>query len=399
MLNHVNFFLVYYKLDIMISNLFMTPTETLKDDFSDGLMPFSDYITYCRSLIEETRSEVKQKRANYEQVIEANSPFEFSPSLTPSNKPLRYGALLIHGLLDCPFSLRDLGAHLKTQGILSRAVLLPGHGTVPNHLLSVSYKDWIKTVEYGVASLRKKVDRVFLVGYSTGAALSVYQAMQDPSIAGIILLAPAIKIKAPVDIVVGWHKLLKSFRNNQQWIYKEDEIDYAKYLSIPFNPVHQVTSLTKEVARLPKSSLNCPIFITMSREDETISSQTALDFFSSLPNKNSEVLLYSSTETRYLDKRIHVRTTSYPDLNIQHFSHIAIPFAPTNVHYGQYGDYAHASHVESKEYIFGAYNHIEENTCDVLHKLGLIKYRRRTLTYNPDFDFMAGKIAEFIKRI
>jgi esterase/lipase len=390
----------YYRLVIMISNL-SSIYKTLDYPIFGSSTPFSDYIKLCRSLIEDKRIDLKKPDVDKNLIIEANCPYELYPTefSAPTNgaTQYKYGVLLIHGLLDCPFSLKGIGTKLQEKGMLCRALLLPGHGTNPADLMNVSYQDWIQNVRYGIETLRQEAEHIFLLGYSTGAALSVYQALHDSKLAGIILIAPAIKIKVPVDVIVGWHYLLTYFRNNKQWLFRENEIDYTKYQSITFNAINQVGLLTEKINELQHHQLlSCPIFMAVSREDETISSHTAIDFFSSLHHPKSKLLLYSSCDHRYPDARILIRQTSYPELSINHFSHVSIPFAPNNPHYGQHGDYFYASRINSKDSIYGAYNRVEITIYNALFKLGIFKQKRNELTYNPDFAFTVDEIEKFI---
>ena len=380
----------------MFSNL----SETINNipiDYhaADITLPFTQYIEKNRLLIAERRMDFPQNLANRELIINANSPYELLPTTTQS--PPRIGALLIHGLLDSPYSLRDIGSQLQQQGILCRSILLPGHGTVPSDLINISYHDWIQAVRYGVESLRKDVDQVYLVGYSTGATLSVYQALHDKQIAGIILLSPAIKIRAPIDFVVNWQQLSRLFSRNKEWLCREVENDYTKYQSIPFNAAAQVSKLTIVIREiLEQRTLQTPIFVVMSREDETVSSHRAIDFFSSLHNNESKMLVYSSLDHAYPDPRIITRVTHYPDLSIKHFSHVSIPFSPNNTHYGQHGDFAYASNISHKNVVYGAYNYVERKIGNSLRYLKLRKNELRELTYNPDFEYMINQISRFI---
>lgn len=361
-------------------------------------LTFSDYIARCRALIEDRRTDLHQAGINAKHVLDANSPFELTPeNPIRSGKRYKYGALLIHGLFDCPFSLRDTARQLQANGVFCRAVLLPGHGTTPSDLLDVNYQEWIEAVRYGVNSLRDEVEQLFLVGYSMGGALSIHHALENNNIDGLVLLAPAIKVKAPVDIVVSWHKLLSLITDNKQWIYSEDEIDYAKYQSIAFNPVAQIATLIEKTEKLSNEKpLNCPIYMVMSHEDETVSSHVAVDYFMQLKNPQSKLLLYSAQEHTYPDSRITTRLTQFPNLHIKHFSHVSAMFREDNSHYGIHGDYAHASKTNRPEFTYGAYNHIEVSIYDLLYNLGIITKRRRELTYNPDFPFMANEISQFI---
>lgn len=387
----------------MFNDLSVSLNETNVDyAISNSSLPFAQYIAHSRTLIEDRRTDLQHPPggADADRVIEANCPFEFyPPNPIHAGKQLKYGALLIHGLLDCPFSLRDVGTNLQANGILVRSVLLPGHGTKPSDLINVSYHDWIQAVRYGVESLSKEVEHIYLIGYSTGAALSIYHALHDSKIAGIILISPAIRLKAPVDIFIKLHQLLKPFnRQNKSWLYREKENDYTKYHSIALNAVSQVNLLTKVIAELRQHhTLHCPMFMISSREDETISSSRALDYFSHFKDPDSKLLLYSSLTHGHPDSRISTRLSCYPDLHVKHFSHAAVPFAPDNFHYGENGDYPGASHLRlNGQYIFGAYNKVEINFFEMLRKCGLGKQHRRELTYNPDFDFMAESIVEFV---
>jgi esterase/lipase len=286
---------------------------------------------------------------------------------------------------------------LQAQGILSRSILLPGHGTNPSDLLLVNHEEWIAEVAYGIESLKKQAEQIFLIGFSTGAALSLYHALESSNIAGLILIAPAIKIKAPVDALLDWHYWIKSFSQNPEWICKEHEIDYVKYRSIPYNAVRQVNALIKRIKSLyPVGKLKLPMLMIASREDETICSDTAIRFFTQFHHPHSQLLLYSSINRPYTDKRIISRGSTYSALGIKHFSHVSLPFAPHNQHYGQEGDYKYASRLNNKKVIYGAYNEAERQCLDVLRHLHVLKYKRRLLTYNPDFNFMCQQIIHFI---
>lgn len=384
----------------MIGNLSATPKDAMITYPNlDSSLSFAEYITLSQQQIQERRPDLQMANPLAKTIITANSPFELIPnSQRASNGKFKYGALLLHGLLDSPFSMRDMGQHLQANGILCHGMLLPGHGITPKDLVSIKYQNWIDAAAYGIKNLQKEAEQIYLIGYSTGATLSVYHALKNPAIAGIILLAPAIRIKAPITYLLDWHYLMKRLRNHREWLFHCEEVDYAKYLSIPYNAIIQVSSLTDELFELGrKNKLRCPIFMAVSHEDETISSHSAIDFFSSIKNKKSRLLVYTSYDHRYPDHRIITRPVDYPDLHIKHFSHVCFPFTANNHHYGQDGDYMFAARkADSEDSVFGAYNNLEVRIFNLLYSFGLLKKRRRELTYNPDFKFMADQISEFI---
>lgn len=356
---------------------------------------FEDMLATCKEQIQSRRQDLNTLKPIADKIIDANCPFEYLPEGEP-----KLGVLLIHGLLDCPFSLRDIGQVLAKNGMRVRSVLLPGHGTRPEDLLHVTYQEWLQTVQTAIASLKTVTPNIALVGYSTGAALSLHEAMLDPSIRGLVLLSPAIRVKAPVNLIIAWHYFTSLFSKNKGWICKEEEIDYAKYLSVPFNAVDQVNALTNVVQNMRHQlPLKTPIDMVVSREDETISGQDAIRFFEGLSNPDSRLLLYSANPAHYADKRIISRVSRYPQSGIQHLSHTSIPFSPHNLHYGQHGDYTAASHPEHDEVIYGAYNRVEIDLYGLLYKLSLTQHKRRELTYNPDFEYMAKHITQFLKKL
>jgi esterase/lipase len=372
--------------------MFSNVSDTLAQPASpypalDSALAFGDYIEQCQALIASRRTDLDTHR---QMILSANVPFEYRPTNIP-----RYGALLVHGLLDSPFTMQDIGRYLQSQGILSRAILLPGHGTRPEDLLSVSYRDWMQAVRYGVESFRNQVEHLFIVGYSTGATLAIEHALTRNQIAGIILLSPAIKIKAPVSMLVKWHKFVnRLIRRRELWLFREKEHDYAKYQSIPFHAIQEVAKLTRLVRSQEKiQQLSMPMFTVATLEDETVSTSQAIEFFTHHTHPDSRLLLYAASKPRYTDPRIIMQNGQLPALRIDHYAHTAIPFAPDNPHYGIGGD-AYPAH--TAETIYGAYNRVQQCCYNLLYRLGLSQTQYQELSYNPTFNAMAKDIANFI---
>jgi esterase/lipase len=373
------------------NKLFIDPGLSYPMDNLD--LPFADYIGQCKTLIENTRCDLN---TNAEVIIQANTPFE----LTPTSGKARYGALLIHGLYDSPFVMRDLGTLLQAEGMLVRSVLLPGHGTVPGALLNVSYQDWIKTVHYGISNLALDVDKIFLVGFSTGATLAMYHMLNGnfPNIAGVISIAPAIKI-SPLARLAGL--LAKS---SQTWLHQDTEIDYAKYRSFTYNSAYQIFLLTNALNKLFQTkAIKTPQLIVISQNDKTVRSKATLDYFNRYASLSSQLILYKNSTDSLTDHRITLRPTVYKALNIVDMSHVAMPIAPDNAHYGKQGDYTLASHIDDNlqqggEILYGTYNTLQNDILNQLHKTGLIKHERVRLSFNPDFDFLREAIIKFIDK-
>lgn len=357
----------------------------------DLALPFSEYITACQHIIKSTRLDLKQ---DAEKIIEANSPFELRPEKS-NNK----GVLLIHGLLDSPFIMRDIAEKLQKQGYLVRAILLPGHGTIPGDLLNVHYSDWIQAARYGIASFENDVKEVYIGGFSTGANLGLYHALHKEKISGIFLLCPAIKIRSRLDFSCNWHHVISWAWERAKWLHVMPENDYAKYQSIPFNAAYQVYKLSRIIKKISKKHTPaCPLLFIVSLADSTVSSKAAIKYFHKYFSLKNKMLIYSRNTNHENEPNTLVRSSVYPKLHIQEFSHIAIPISPGNPHYGKYGDYINASRVEeSDKIIYGGFNKLENKIYDFLYKNNLVFLQRRRLSFNPDFEFMVEEIEKFLE--
>lgn len=361
---------------------------------SDSAKSFAKYIADCRKMLQERR--IVADSADLQLILDINSPFELIPSEPTPGKKYKYGVLLIHGLFDCPFSMREVAEHLQAAGMLCRAVLLPGHGTNPDDLLNVQYQEWINTVRYGLSTFENEVENLFIVGYSTGATLAIYHALHNPQVKGIITIAPLLRIKSTLAKLLRVPQLTNWFQQHRKWLAQYDANDYAKYTSISFNAVHQVDQLTQLVAEEQMhKKLECPQFMAISNDDQVVSSKEAMNFFLKYHHHRSAMLLYSHVKGGAVDARIECRNSIYPELGIKNFSHVALPFSPHNPHYGQHGDFTDASKIEPGN-IYGAYNNLEMQFYDWLYRKNMLKTKRRELTYNPDFDYMMQKIIRFI---
>ncbi len=371
--------------------IFVDPGVNYPDN--DLSLPFNEYITRCTAWVTQHRTDLADP-VNAAKIIIANTPFELKPPSKPT-----VGALLIHGLYDAPLIMRDIGNHLCAQGLLVRSILLPGHGTVPGGLLNVTYEDWLQSVNYGIASLEKEVEKIVLVGFSTGANLALYYFLKNSNtkITSIISLAPAIKINSPFAFISNWYPLISKTFPSTKWFYKSVENDYAKYQSITFNSIYQVYRLAQDLKKISKQ-IPCPQLLVITENDKTINSRAALNYFKQYASSDSKVILYSNKLKKYLDERMTVRPAKYPTLNIADFSHVALPTAPDNFHYGKNGDYIHASHVEKNlnavsKVIYDTSNNIKNG---IFYHFKIQKKPRLRLTFNPDFDFLCCAISSFI---
>lgn len=327
----------------------------------------------------------------------------FSFTLNPKNPP-KTAVLLIHGLFESPYVYRELGNVLYEQGFFVRAICLPGHGTQPEDLLTVSAKAWYDAVESEYLQLKSQYQRIIVAGHSTGGALALKLTLNH-TLQGLILLAPAIEIKTPLAKLLHSNKLANFVERLFPFIQRAEEKDLARYHSIPLNAVRQVFALSQELKTLKDKPFPCPAFLISSKEDETISHTKALkDFLAHPSDFHKKILIYTgdkkitrpSNEVTTSSKiQIEYQSSAHPNLGIVHQSHIGLLFSKENEHYGMAGDYFRASH-PNPNMIYGAFHQLHEIGFNFLNYFKSKKKQKKTLTFNPNFESMAKAIVDFI---
>jgi esterase/lipase len=355
-------------------NTFLQPSGLNTQFIGEGLT-FSNYIATMQQLISEARKDIDSNNAT--KILAANSPYECLPNINSGKN----GILLIHGLYDSPFTLKDLNDSLCHQGLLVRSILLPGHGTIPGDLLHIHYEDWIKAVNYGVKSLAKEVENIYLLGFSLGGMLAIQQAYSNPAIKGLILIAPVLKIIRKFAPFAKYYPLVAWMHESLNWYQIRPQTSYAKYESYPWNGAAQIFEYVKKMRASCKQALSIPLLMVLTADDETICYKTALEFFQQQTHLNSRLILYSNNHERFSDQRIMIRKSALPAENILNFSHTCLSISPQNSHFGKQGDYSSTNHAKC----YGATLH-EKNG---MHRL----------SYNPDFDWMTNQISEFLNTV
>lgn len=105
------------------------------------------------------------------------------------------GALLIHGFTGSAAETSPMGRYLAARGLAVRCPLLPGHGTTPEDLTRIRWQDWTGEVEAALRELQATCEHVFVGGLSLGSLLTLWLGSRHGEIAGLIAMAPAVKVQ------------------------------------------------------------------------------------------------------------------------------------------------------------------------------------------------------------
>jgi alpha-beta hydrolase superfamily lysophospholipase len=255
------------------------------------------------------------------------------------------GVLLLHGMSDSPYTFRALGEKLNEHGFWVLGLRLPGHGTAPSGLTSVTWQDMAAAVRLGVEHLAARVGKesIHMVGYSTGAPLALdytlnaLQGSASPVPASLVLISPAISLH-PAAALAKWKRRLALLPGlgRLAWLQVLPEFDPYKYNSFATNAGEQVHRLTRSVARRiaargrsdPKGNLP-PILVLKSTADATVSTDAVIDnLLARLKPDRHELVLFDIN--RYAVKSILLINDPAP-LTERVTTDANLPFAVTLV--------------------------------------------------------------------
>ena len=112
------------------------------------------------------------------------------------------GILLSHGFTATTAEVRPFACRLHELGFTVAGPLLPGHGASPEDLNRTRWQDWYQAFEASYRTLRKECDQVIIGGESMGGCLALLHAIQHPESDGVLLYAPALKLR-----MTAWNRL------------------------------------------------------------------------------------------------------------------------------------------------------------------------------------------------
>lgn len=221
------------------------------------------------------------------------------------------GVLLLHGMSDGPYSLRALGESLAGRGYRVLGLRMPGHGTAPAGLRTVTWEDMAAATRLGVRHLAETLgDKpIHLMGYSTGAALALDYTLSAlegsgndaPLPASLVLVSPAIGITR-LAAITPWVDRLARLPGLEQlaWTANLPEFDPFNYNSFTVNASVQVHRMTRSVAaRVRTLAAKGPIaafpptLLLLTTVDATVSPDAVADqLLKHLAPDGHELILY-----------------------------------------------------------------------------------------------------------
>ncbi len=257
------------------------------------------------------------------------------------------GVLLLHGMSDSPYSLRALGEALNRAGYLVVGLRLPGHGTAPSGLRSVTSQDMAAAVRVAMTHLADTLGAkpIHIIGYSTGGSLALNFALEALEEGGkavpasLVLVSPAIRVH-PASALARFKDTLSLLPGLGELAYLAvmGEFDPFNYNSFATNAGAQVHGLTRDVDRRIRSvaqdpgrtSRFPPVLAFKSAVDSTVMTEAIVDdLLMRLPAPRNELVLFDINRNAAIKSTLLVADPA--PLTDRLMADVRLPFSVTFV--------------------------------------------------------------------
>ncbi len=178
--------------------------------------------------------------------------------------------LLLHGFTGSLETVEPLNTLLTENGYRVATPILRGHGSEPDHLFKVTWRDWAADARTALLKMESP-DPVAVIGLSMGSLLACHLAAELPSkVSRIALLAPAFSFRSPL---IPFAALLRTFTDT--WPAQPEFVDpklYATNSNYPEFPIESLESLLSyiPVVETLLPHLRCPVGVFTSTRDKII---------------------------------------------------------------------------------------------------------------------------------
>ncbi|MBI3452098.1 MAG: alpha/beta fold hydrolase [Rhodospirillales bacterium] len=194
----------------------------------------------------------------------------------------RVGVVMVHGLLASPAELRVFAEKLAARGHPVIGVRLKGHGTSPWDLRERGWEDWFASVQQGYRIMSALAERVCVVGFSTGGALSLLLAAEHPeNLAGVASVSTPYKFMNRnllfVPLLHGMNKLaswIPSLEGIMPFRPNRSEHPHINYYNIPIRSLYELGRVVEEMGhRLHE--ISSPVLLLQGAGDKVVNPQSA----------------------------------------------------------------------------------------------------------------------------
>jgi carboxylesterase len=181
-------------------------------------------------------------------------------------------ALVLHGFTGSLDTVAPLATELEKRGLEVATPVLRGHGTHPEHLFRVHWRDWVADARSALVKLAPdRKEPVVVAGLSMGAMLACVMAAEfSGRVERLALIAPAFRFRSRLIHAIPllkrvWH----SWAGNPEYADPHLISTNTNYPVFPIESFEQTLSLTK-VTEDMLGQVHCPVGTFYAKKDPII---------------------------------------------------------------------------------------------------------------------------------
>ena len=203
--------------------------------------------------------------------------------------------LLLHGFNGEPLDMQELEQELHAAGFAARTLLLPGHCATARDFAAHGWDEWLTEVHGETRQALASYERVFVIGHSLGAALTLAVAAREPEVAGIVALCPptrlnphlgalSLRLQHVVPYIPSWGDDLRD-----RWGARK-RYPRSAYRWTALKTVNSLYAALPDLrAALP--TVRCPALIIAARHDHVVPSRDAEEAYRLLGSQSKELVM------------------------------------------------------------------------------------------------------------
>jgi carboxylesterase len=210
------------------------------------------------------------------------------------------GCILVHGFTCMPKEMEYLAEDLHQRGFSIFNARLAGHGSRPEDLMHLGWRDWLASIEDAFHILKGMCDKIILIGQSLGGIVTLTAASYLP-VDGVIAISTPCNPSTNKDLQQ--MKLLSTLRPMQVKdrhvrVNAQDNRLEADYPAYPFFALHG----TVEVRELQNvliqrlSLVKAPALVAQSHADAWVTPDSAGRIYNGLGSERKEIAWFEEMD-------------------------------------------------------------------------------------------------------
>lgn len=213
---------------------------------------------------------------------------------TPSSDKPVIGVLMVHGLNGSHRDMAELDRALQGRGMVTRNMLLPGHGVRVREMLPFGWHHWADAVLDELNALKQNCDVVFLVGHSLGGALVLHTAAHE-EVAGIVSMCAPLHMHPLTRHAVRMGKyimpLVPTMREDVHDPEARHRYKREVYRWTPMRPVESMLQFLPTLrAELPQ--VTAPALIMVSLHDHVVPARDGREIYRHIGSKEKHLVTF-----------------------------------------------------------------------------------------------------------